>query len=157
MLSKSWWLECGLINCISLNKSQITKLIKLKLKCWMVDQSWNGRWHAYDCSYMDRMFWTQNTGKQRNKPLIWATPYSILLRLTNREKELNPHAMVSYKKTPTQQSALTNYKAIALSEPITKLGISTPCLKCALCGNYDRHKNMEETTYTVVNKNGRSF
>ena len=91
-----------------------------------------------------------------NKPLVWASPYSTILSLTPKEKELNPNAMITYKKPSTLQTILTNYKQISLNLS-SNIGQSGPCSKCALCGNFANHKNMVVTTSSFSNKAGRLF
>ena len=93
---------------------------------------------------------------QVNKPLVWASPYSTILSLTPKEKELNLNAMITYKKPSTLQTIRTNYKQISLNL-WGNIGQSGPCSKCALCGNFANHKNMVVTTSSFSNKAGRLF
>ena len=47
------------------------------------------------------------------KPLVWATSFSNLIKLDQKEKHLAPMASITYKKPKTLGSILTNYKLIA--------------------------------------------
>ena len=49
-----------------------------------------------------------------------------LLKLTDREKHLNPNSMVAYKKPQTFSILLTNYKILAHKVNVGR-GISHPC------------------------------
>ena len=64
--------------------------------------------------------------------------------------------MITYKKPSTLQTILTNYEQISLNLS-GNIGLSGPCSKCALCGNFANHKNMVVTTSSLSNKAGRLF
>ena len=67
----------------------------------------------------------------------------------------------SYTKNPaTIQSMLTNCRRIALNiqtSSKTRNGSSSPCNKCALCGNHGQHSSMVQTVNAVTNKDGISI
>jgi len=60
--------------------------------------------------------------------------------LTQKEKNLNPKAMITYKRPTTIGQQVTNYKELALNKTRkqTKVG-SRPCEHCALCGCYGKN------------------
>ena len=55
--------------------------------------------------------------QQRNnaskKTLVWATPFTNLIKLDKREKQFAPLASITYKKPSTLGTILANYKHIA--------------------------------------------
>ena len=63
---------------------------------------------------------------------IWMTNFPKLLKLTNKERELNPNVLVAYKRPQTIATLLTNYK-IQVHEDSVAIGKSHPCGKCLLC------------------------
>ena len=76
--------------------------------------------------------------KNKTKGLIWATLFSTLFTLSQKERKLIPNACIIYKKPAAIRSILTNYRRIALNIQTsnkTRNGSSSPCNKCALCGN----------------------
>ena len=71
--------------------------------------------------------------KENNKNIsIWTTIFPNLLKLTEREKQLNENVMITYKRPQTIATLLTNYKKLA-HEVNNEEGISFPCGKCLLC------------------------
>ena len=63
----------------------------------------------------------------------------------------------SAKKPATIQSILTNYRRIVLNiqtSTKTRNESSSPCNKCALCGNHGQHSSMVQTVNAVTNKDG---
>ena len=63
---------------------------------------------------------------------VWTTNFPNLLKLTDKEKQTNPNAMVAYKRPQTLSTLLTNYKIIAHKVNVER-GISQPCGNCMLC------------------------
>ena len=63
---------------------------------------------------------------------FWTTNFSKLIKLTKKEKELNPNVLVAYKRPQTIATLLTNYKILA-HEVSVAIGGSHPCGKCLLC------------------------
>ena len=55
-----------------------------------------------------------------------------MLKLTDMEKQLNPNAMIAYKRPQTFSTLFTNYKIIAYKVNIGR-GISHLCGNCMLC------------------------
>ena len=49
--------------------------------------------------------------------LVWATQFPKLLKLSQKEKDLNPKAMITYKRPMTLAGYLTNYRTIAHNTP----------------------------------------
>ena len=71
--------------------------------------------------------------KESNKNIsTWTTIFPNLLKLTEREKQLNQNVMITYKRPQTIATLLTNYKKLA-HEVNNEEGISSPCGKCLLC------------------------
>ena len=48
-------------------------------------------------------------GKKKDDPQVWGTSFPNLITLTKREKNLNPKAMITYKRPTTIVQLLTNY------------------------------------------------
>ena len=89
----------------------------------------------------------QKCDKQED-PQVWATCFPHLLTLIQKEKKLNPKAMITYKRPTTTGQKLTSYKDLALSKTRkpTKGG-SRQCEHCALCGCYGKNnKSMVPTS-----------
>ena len=78
--------------------------------------------------------------KGKIKPqFIWASSFLNLLKLNSTKKFLVPDAAVVYKKPPALLSMLTNYRNIAHNKSFqcnVGAGLSYPCNKCVLCGNF---------------------
>ena len=72
---------------------------------------------------------------KKEDPQVWAISFPHLLTLTQKEKKLNPKAMITYKRPTTIGQKLTNYKNLALKKTRKQAnGGSRPCEHCALCG-----------------------
>ena len=69
---------------------------------------------ALTSNWGDRL-WPPNCDKKED-PQVWATPFPHLLTLTQKEKKLNPKAMITYKRPTTIRQKLTNYKDLALNK-----------------------------------------
>ena len=113
---------------------------------------------------LEERFGPKNKNSQdmenKTKRLIWAALFSTLFTLSQKEKKLIPNACIIYKKPATIQSILTNYRRIALNiqtSTMTRNGSSSPCNKCALCGNQSQHSSMVQTVNAVTNKDGISI
>ena len=87
---------------------------------------------------------------KKEDPQVWATSFPHLLTLTQKEKKLNPKAMITYKRPTTIGQKLTNYKDLALNKTRKQTkGGSRPCELCALCGCYG--KNNKSMVPNVMN------
>ena len=88
--------------------------------------------------------------------LTWATSYSRSLRLSRKEKELQPTASITYKRPPTLGVFLTNYRKLAFHQINNQTqGISQLCGHCSLCGKHGRHKSsMVATARQIQSKRG---
>ena len=53
---------------------------------------------------------------KKEDPQVWATSFPHLLTLTQKEKNLNLKAMITYKRPTTIGQKLTNYKDLALNK-----------------------------------------
>jgi len=51
---------------------------------------------------------------KKEDPQVWTTSFPHLLTLTQKEKKLNPRAVITYKRPTTIGHKLTNYKDLAL-------------------------------------------
>jgi len=92
--------------------------------------------------------------EKKDDPQVWATSFTNLITLTKREKNLNPKAMITYKRPTTIGQLLTNYKHLALSNTREHVkGMSGPCGHCALCGNPGKHKSMVPYVSQIMGKN----
>ena len=93
--------------------------------------------------------WTERFGptnqkKQTEKnPIPWATGFPQFLQLTDKERSIKPEANVIYKRPACLANTLTKYKTLAhKQQKILKLGSSSPCGNCALCGKFSKYKCM---------------
>ena len=84
---------------------------------------------------------------------IWTTNFPKLLKLTNKERELNPNVLVAYKRPQTIATLLTNYK-IQAHEDSVAIGESHPCGKCLLC-NRGGEGGMVKKTNLLKSKRGK--
>jgi len=79
---------------------------------------------------------------KKEDPQVWATSFPHLLTKTQKEKKLNPKAMITCKRPTTIGPKLTNYKYLALNKTRKQTkGGSRPCEHCALCGCYGKNYN----------------
>jgi len=96
-------------------------------------------------------------GEKKDDPQVWATSTSFpnLITLTKREKNLNPKAMITYKRPTTIGQLFTTYKHLDLSKTRKHVkGMSGPCGHCALGGNQGEHnKSMLLSVSQIMGKN----
>jgi len=77
---------------------------------------------------------------KKEDPQVWPASFPHLLTLTQKEKKLNPKAMITYKRPTTIGQKLTNYKDLALNKTRKQaIGGSRLCEHCALCGCYGKN------------------
>jgi len=81
--------------------------------------------------------------------LVWASGLPHLLKLNQKERSLQPKAMITFKRPPALSDYLTNYKRITYDEHATAEDCSSaPCVHCALWGNYGKlHSTFEKEDY----------
>jgi len=93
--------------------------------------------------------------KKKDDPQVWATSFPNLITLTKREKNLNPKAMITYKRPTTIGQLLTSYKHLDLSKTREHVkGMPGPCGHCALCGNHGKHnKSTVPCVSQIMGKN----
>ena len=91
---------------------------------------------------------------KKEDPQVWATSFPHLLTLTQKEKKLNPKAMITYKRPTTIGQKLTNCKDLALNKTRKQTnGGSRPCEHCALCGCYGKNnKSMVPNVSQLLTK-----
>jgi len=91
---------------------------------------------------------------KKEDPQVWATSFPHLLTLTQKEKKLNPKAMITFKRPTTIGQKLTNYKDLALNKTQKQTkGGSRPCEHCALCGCYGKNnKSMVPNVSQLLTK-----
>jgi len=91
---------------------------------------------------------------KKDDPQVWVISFSHLITITEKEKKLNPKAMITHKRPKTIGPIPTNYKHLVLSktrEPVK--GESGPCGHCALCGCYGKHsKSMVLRVSQIMSK-----
>ena len=77
-----------------------------------------------------------------------------LLTLTQKEKKLNPTAVITYKRPTTIGQKLINCKDLALNKARKQTkGGSRPCEHCALCGcNGKNNKSMVPNASQLLTK-----
>ena len=85
---------------------------------------------------------------------IWTTNFPKLLKLTKKERQLNPNVLITYKRPQTIATLLTNYKILGNKNSVV-IGGSFPCGKCVLC-NRGREGGMVKKTSSINLKNGRA-
>ena len=83
---------------------------------------------------MERSVWTSNEEGKRSQRKCKYMDDNFLkfLKLTNKERELNPNVLVAYKRPQTIATLLTNYK-IQAHEDSVAIGESHPFRKGLLC------------------------
>ena len=91
---------------------------------------------------------------KKEDPQVWATSFPHLLTLSQKEKKLNPKAMITYKRPTTIGQKLKNYKDLALNKTRKQTkGGSRPCEHCALCGCYGKNnKSMVPNVSQLLTK-----
>ena len=95
------------------------------------------------------------TNNDRNVPrTVWPTQFPKLLKLSKKEKSLNPSATVTYKRPSTLSAQLTNYRRLSHDIPTEKGNGSSPCNHCKLCGLYGGKSMVTETT-TILSELGK--
>ena len=88
---------------------------------------------------------------QKPEPIVWTTSFKNLIKLLKKEKELQPHSMVTYKKPPCLASLLLNFRSLSVNiDKPNKGGSSGPCGHCALCGNHGQHWNSMVMPTTII-------
>ena len=161
---------CKAIRIRRLNKTQegyLCSLERLHEKCLLsgfnnkmvvrilsIAKTWTKRFQAPPTP-------NQEESTNSKKTLVWATPFSNLIKLDQRKKRLAPMASIAYKK-PKTLGSITNYKLIAHQDVqhdknLSNTGSSTPCGKCTLCGHKGNHKSIEPFTNKIASSNGRTF
>ena len=82
---------------------------------------------------------TEST-EDENTMLPWATSHPAHLKLSNRQRELKPSAMVTFKKGPNLSTKFVKFRKLChASSEIPENptgGSSSGCGKCSLCGNH---------------------
>ena len=97
----------------------------------------------------------RKTRKTNENINVWATNFPQLLKLSKKEKQLSPNAMVTFKRPQTLSTLITNYKALAHKVSVEE-GFSHPCGKCLLCDR-GREAGMVEKTNLIKIKHGKSI
>ena len=111
----------------------------------------------------DRFGPKQDSGLRKTKPrIIWAFSFVNLLKLSSTKKCFVLDAAVVYKKPSTLLNMLTNYRNIAHNESFQcdiRAGLSHPCNKCALCGNFRNYngKSMVHPVNHIKTAQGKLF
>ena len=95
--------------------------------------------------------------KHRERKTVWASSFPDLLKLSAKEKTLNPKASITYKRPQTISQHLTKYKTIAHRSNSVEEGASKPCGRCSLCGNHGNSINMVNSTKEISTTKGKSF
>ena len=107
--------------------------------------------------------WTERFGPNNQKkqteknPVPWATGFLQFLQFTDKERFIKPEANVIYKRPACLANTLTKYKTLAhKQQKILKLGSSSPCGNCALCGKFSKYEGMiKSVNYIKCEKNNR--
>ena len=98
-----------------------------------------------------------NSNVRDDKPkTVWVTHFPAMLRPSRKEKELNPAAMVAYKRPKTLGGTLTSYRSLAHNSGNTKVKGSRGCNHCKLCGKYGG-ENMVNNTAEITSPSGTTY
>jgi len=107
---------------------------------------------------MVKCIWTWNYKQlSKTKTDILACSITYAIKLNNKDKAINDHASMEYKRPATLQNKLTNYKFIAhdhLNQ--TAKGSCKLCYKCALCRNHG-NINLWLKKSDITTPNGQIF
>ena len=96
--------------------------------------------------------------KKDKRTCIWATSFPSLLKLSGKERALNPKALITYKRPQTLGQQLTRFKSLARGRGgATDNQGAGPCKHCSLCGNHGRAENMVESAKTILLASGKQF
>ena len=87
---------------------------------------------------------------QKLTPIVWTTSFKNLIKFSKKEKELQPHSIVTYKKNFCLVSLLLNFRSLSVNIDKPKGGSSGPCGRYALCGNHDQHRNSMVIPTTII-------
>ena len=83
--------------------------------------------------------------RKKGELLVWISGLPHLLKLSQRERSLQPKGVIIFKIPPVLKDYLTNCKRIAHDQHATAEDCSSaPCGHCALCGSYGKHHSMIE-------------
>ena len=89
--------------------------------------------------------------------LAWSTAHPSLLKLSERQRELKPSAVVTFKKPANLSTQLIHFRRLCHQSAST--GENTPnvhqpaCGKCSLCGSWGNYRvNMVYPDSTITNK-----
>lgn len=90
---------------------------------------------------------------QKEKRLTWATEFPDIIKLSKQEKQLMPHATITYCRPSTLGTHLLKYRLLAHGTKTEKKpNNSRKCGKCGLCGNHGKLKNMVMDTNELITK-----
>nr|CAB3263302.1 uncharacterized protein LOC108950347 [Phallusia mammillata] len=104
--------------------------------------------------------WKERFGPEdKNRPqnrIVWATAFPACVLLTQKEKAMEPLASITYKRPPTLAHFLSNFKVLSIGKAgkDNGTGSSSPCGKCALCGNFGSHQTMVYHTTVLKTPTG---
>lgn len=89
------------------------------------------------------------------KIMTWATSHPKLLKLSERQQELKPAAVVTFKKPANLSTHLIHFRKLCHGKgSVGNIAAHTPaCGKCSLCGSWGNHKvNMVHESPVIENK-----
>ena len=104
-------------------------------------------------------FKSSTTNKsQKPEPIFRTTSFKNLVKLSKKEKELQPHNKVTYKKTLCLPSLLLYFKSLSVNiDKPNKGGSSEPCGHCTLCGNHGQHRNSMVMPTNIIKTNNETI
>ena len=120
-------------------------------------------------SWEDRFPPNRSTTESNNvKILTWSTAHPKLLKLTDRQRELKPAAVVTFKKPANLSTHLIHFRKLCHASTITSTtdtasstgpGHKRTCGKCSLCGCWGSYRtNMVYDLPTICNTStGRTY
>ena len=119
---------------------------KLVLKMTNITKMWT-----------DRFAPPKSSLKDHQRKTIWTTSFPGLLKLSTKERSLNPEACVTYRRPQTLAQQLTRYKTISYKPNTSYDGASKPCGHCSLCGKHGNHTSMVNDARTITAEGGKVF
>ena len=86
----------------------------------------------------------ETIGQQKPKMIPWATAHPKLIPLSERQKELKPCAMITFKKPANLSTHLIHFRRLChnpKSDSNDEGYKSSSCGKCSLCGSWGKYRN----------------
>ena len=100
---------------------------------------------------------TTPANSKSKEVLAWSTAHPSLLKLSERQRELKPSAVVTFKKPANLSTQLIHFRKLChqtiSAEEVTPSVHQPACGKCSLCGSWGNYRvNMVYSESTITNK-----